>query len=63
MLIQLIVTSAVMLGLMLVYYVVQRGLHRVSPEIPEDCDLLEERWGCNGCALSSACDLNHDKVR
>lgn len=46
---QLLLTLAIMAALMVGYYLVQRGLRRVSPEIGHNSDVLETRWGCGLC--------------
>ena len=41
--------------LMTGWYVVQGWVRRHSPEIGEDCDILEGRWGCGDCILHGRC--------
>ena len=48
MILQLLVTTVAMLALMAGYYFVQNSLRHVSPEMGEDYDPLEDRWGCGG---------------
>ena len=55
MLIQLLVTVAVLIGLMLGWYLVQQAVRHVSADVPEGCDVLERRVGCHGCILSGHC--------
>ncbi len=55
MVLQLLVTVAIMTVLMGGYYLVQRGLRRVSPEVGPECDVLEDRWGCGGCLFHGHC--------
>ena len=57
MLYHLAITIVLMAALMLGYYAIQRGLRRVCPNATDDYDVLEDRWGCGGCAFSDNCDL------
>ncbi len=44
------------LGLLMTgWYVVQGWVRRHSPEIGDDCDILEGRWGCGDCILHGRC--------
>ena len=56
MLLQLLLTMAVLGALMGGWLGLQAWVRRGSPELTPDCDVLHGRWGCHGCSLSSACN-------
>lgn len=53
---QLLLTITLIVGLMLGYYLVQRSLRRVSPEVRDGHDVLETRWGCGHCSSADRQD-------
>jgi hypothetical protein len=43
-----------------VWFAVQQFVRRNSPQIPEDCDLLEGMaHGCGNCSESGTCGTRH----
>ena len=65
------ITIVLMAVLMLGYFFVQRSLRRVSPEVDEESDVLETRWGCGhclfrhraGCLLHGTCKNTSERQR
>lgn len=55
MLYHLVVAIGLILFLMIGWLLVQQLAKKQSPELPEDCDVLEGRFGCAGCALAGKC--------
>lgn len=57
-----IATSA--LGLFMTgWYLLQAWVRRHSPDLPEDGDILEGKWGCQGCLFLHRCKLDEECPR
>ncbi len=52
---QLVIAVAGIGLLMAAWFLVQGWVRRHSPEVPEDGDVLEGRWGCYGCLFAGRC--------
>ena len=58
MLYHLAIGIGLMVVLMLLWLGVQHLVRKNSPELPPDCDVLEGKIGCHGCALEDKCQLS-----
>jgi len=47
---------AVLLGFWIVF---QNWIRKQTPELSDDCDVLEGRFGCGDCAVSQSCVLEN----
>ena len=57
MLYQLLLTAGVLACLMALWLGVQHLVRRQTAGAAPDCDVLDGRMGCHGCALHSHCSL------
>lgn len=55
MLIQLAITVLVLFIIMGGWLALQAWVRRISPGLPDDCDVLRGRWGCHGCSPTGRC--------
>lgn len=52
----LVTSTGLLAALMAGWYVLQRWVRRNVPEMGNEQDILEGRWGCRGCFLVNRCD-------